>query len=152
MDKIFDVEHQFSCYGGYRKSKFHVLFHGMFVWTMFFGIILLLSYTQPLFTKPAWVGLNVPPQINENMNLNYAFIAAVSYSLLYIYADPKAGCLTSTLVMGCWIGGGLASKKIPWDPSWKVCFAQKLKIPLTDEKLQKSRQGSCGNLDSAQHL
>ena len=124
MDKIFDVEHQFSCYGGYRKSKFHVMLHGMFVWSMFFGIILLLSYSPPLFTKPAWVGQYVPAQINEHITLNYAFIATVAYSMLYIYADPNAGCLASTFVTGCWIGGCATSKRLQWDPAWKVCFSQ----------------------------
>lgn len=120
MDKIFDVEHQFSCYGGYRKSKIHVFIHAMFVWPMFFGILLLLSYSPTVIARPAWADDYVPVQIVQHINCNYAFVAAAMYSVLYIYLDAIAGSLAATLVMGCWIGASIVSKKIYWDPAWKV--------------------------------
>ncbi|KAG0579546.1 hypothetical protein M758_4G104100 [Ceratodon purpureus] len=140
MDKIFDVEHQFSCYGGYRKSKFHVLLHGTFVWTMYFGIIFLLCYSPPVLVKPIWVDHYVHPKINEHIMLNYAFVAAVSYSLLYIYADIKAGFLTSTLVTCCWIAGCAATKAIQWDLAWKVVLAGEL-VCFTAQTLGRGPPG-----------
>lgn len=122
MDKIFDVEHQFSCYGGYRKSKIHVLIHAMFVWPMFFGILLLLSYSPTVVTRPAWVDNYVPVKIVEHLNCNYAFVAASLYSLLYIFLDIIAGFVTATLVMSCWLGASFISKKFVWDVAWKVNY------------------------------
>lgn len=120
MWRVINIERQFAFYGAYRKTWFNILIHVLFVWPMIYGIMALLAYSEPLFSRPAWLESRVPPEVVQHMNFNRSFVAAVFYSIFYICLDNRAGFLAALLVAGCWLGGNRFAKEVPWETAWKV--------------------------------
>ncbi|XP_020594670.1 uncharacterized endoplasmic reticulum membrane protein YGL010W-like, partial [Phalaenopsis equestris] len=113
---LLDLEKQFSFYGAYHSNPVNVLLHIIFVWPIFFTSLILFYFTPPLFHLPVFGGLD----------LNFAFISVVFYSLFYVALDKKAGSLAALLCFLCWFGSQALAAALSFSLAWKVeslCFS-----------------------------
>lgn len=111
---MLDLEKQFAFYGSFHNHPVNVAIHLCFVWPIFFTIMLLLAYTEPLLESP------IP--LHEFMVLNYSFVMAAVFALFYVSLDFKSGSLAAVLVIACWMGSNAIALHVPYATGWKVCI------------------------------
>jgi len=116
-DEIFDLEKQFAFYGSFHNHPVNVAIHVCFVWPIFFTLLILLAYTDPLV--PQWSAMAALP-CHEYMVLNYSFIVAAVFALFYMSLEPKSGSLAAFLVLLCWMGSNAVAQHFPYATGWKV--------------------------------
>jgi uncharacterized membrane protein YGL010W len=127
---VFDLEKHVSFYGAYHKNKVNSLIHALCVWPILFSSLLLLAYTKQLVPQLPWMpsSLQLPSSFSfffffffhRFMVLNYSFVIAVIYAVLYVSLDPRAGSLAAFLVLACWVGANAVAQNLP------ICCGRKL--------------------------
>jgi hypothetical protein len=102
----FNIEWQFSIFGGYRNTFGKILIHVFFVWPTILGVMTLLAYTKKFAASPP-IFAEVPHNLGHYMQLNGSFIMAVVYSLFYIEMNLVVGTLAMFLLVACWIASNM---------------------------------------------
>jgi len=96
------------------------LIHVLCVWPILFSSLLLLAYTKQLVPQLPWMpsSLQLPSSFSffffhRFMVLNYSFVIAVIFAVLYVSLDPRAGSLAAFLVLACWVGANAVAQNLP---------------------------------------
>lgn len=115
----FNIEWQFSVFGGYRNTFGQILIHVFFVWPTILGVMTLLAYTKNFAASPP-IFAEVPHNLGHYMRLNGSFIMAVVYSLFYIEMNLVVGTLAMFLLVACWIASNYMAQIMPIEQAGKV--------------------------------
>ncbi|CAK9195222.1 unnamed protein product [Sphagnum troendelagicum] len=118
----FNIQWQFSIFGGYRNTFGQILIHVFFVWPTILGVMTLLAYTKKFAASPP-IFAKVPHNLGHYMRLNGSFIMAVVYSLFYIEMNLVVGTLAMFLLVACWIASNYMAQIMPIEQAGKVATA-----------------------------
>jgi len=116
---MYDLKKNFSFYASYHHNRVNVAIHFLCIWPILATAIAMLQYTPVVAATPDFMQ-------NTGLKVNFAFIVALIYMVIYPLLEPVVGGGASLLVGLILLKSGslvASGSLILGYPVWKIALA-----------------------------